>query len=302
MPGRVLHPVVGDRGDRDEHVAPGHGLLHRLEHLLRGAHVDARYAGGGGQRHRPADQRHRRARFLRGARHRVAHLSRARVGDDPHRVDRLLGRAGGHDDALTRELSWPKKKLLHVGEDVGRLGHAAHAHLAARLPARRRADDVHAVGAQGVRVALRSGVLPHLHVHGRRHHQRAAARDAQRGKQVVGEPLRQLGHEVRGSGRDQDELAVARQLDMPHAVVDARIPQVGPDALPGQRLQGRRAHESRRRLGHDHAHLGAGLREQAHQLRGLVRRDAAGDADDDVQRHARLPATRRWGGGAACPR
>ena len=45
--GRILDPVVGDRGDGDEDVGALHVLLHRLEHLLRGAHVDARHARPG---------------------------------------------------------------------------------------------------------------------------------------------------------------------------------------------------------------------------------------------------------------
>ena len=51
--------------------------------------------------------------------------------------------------------------------------------------------------------------------------------------------VRELGHEVGGRRRDEDQLAVARQLDVRHGVVDARVPQVGPHRLSGQRLHRR---------------------------------------------------------------
>ena len=49
-----------------------------------------------------------------------------------------------------------------------------------------------------------------------------------------------------------------------------------------QRLQRQRRDELLRRLGHHHAHLGAGFDERAHQLGRLVGRDAARDSDDDA--------------------
>ena len=56
------------------------------------------------------------------------------------------------------------------------------------------------------------------------------------------------------------------------------VPQVGPDRLAGQRLQGRGADEAGRGLGHGDAHVDAGLDQQARELGGLVGGDAAGDA------------------------
>ena len=60
------------------------------------------------------------------------------------------------------------------------------------------------------------------------------------------------------------------------------IEGVGGDRVLRQRLQRQRRDELLRRVGHHDAHLGAGLDQRAHQLRRLVRRDAARDADDDA--------------------
>jgi hypothetical protein len=146
------------------------------------------------------------------------------------------------------------------------------------LVARRRPGDENAVVAQELEVALRRGVLPHLHVHRRRKHQRAAPREAKRRQEIIGEPMRHLGHEVGARRRHQDQVAVARMLDVTHVVGHSAVPKVGPDRLPGQRLHGDRRDEPDCRFGHRHAHVNSAAREQAHELGSLVGRDAAGNA------------------------
>jgi hypothetical protein len=152
-----------------------------------------------------------------------------------------------------------------------------------------------AVAAQCFDVARGRGVLPHLDIHRRRDHQRTASRDAKRGQQVVREPVRELRHEVCRSRRNQDELAIARVLDMPHGILDAVIPKIHPYRLPRERLQRRGPDEASCRRGHCDAHVRPGLREKACQLRRLVGRDAAGDAEKDPsagQRHRPDPRLR----------
>jgi ABC-type glutathione transport system ATPase component len=109
---------------------------------------------------------------------------------------------------------------------------------------------------------------------------------------TTGEAMRQLGHEVGRGRRDQDQLAIARKLDVAHRVVHARVPQIAPHRLAGQRLHGGRADKARRRLGHGHAHVRAVLDQQARELRSLVGRDAAGNAEQNAfagQRHRTDP-------------
>ena len=179
------------------------------------------------QRRRAAHQRDARARVARGARHRVAHLAGAGVGDrrapcrsarrsappSPARACRRAAWAGRRPRSPRR---FPPPRACAPCRPRRRPGR--------RSPGPRMA---HAVAAQRVHVALRRRIVPHLHVHRRRHQQRALARQAQRGQQVVGKALRQLGEEIARWPARPRSLAVARQLDVRHVVGHARIPQVG---------------------------------------------------------------------------
>ena len=95
-----------------------------------------------------------------------------------------------------------------LGRSPSGFEHAAHADLAARLVAARRARGSRRRRARRLRdVALRRRVVPHLPVHRRRDEQRALAREAQRREQIVGEAVRELGDEIGGGGRDDDRVA-----------------------------------------------------------------------------------------------
>ena len=61
------------------------------------------------------------AAALRGGGDRDAHLAGAAVADEPRRIDRLVGRPGGDDDALAGEIL--RRQHVRRGlDDVGRLG------------------------------------------------------------------------------------------------------------------------------------------------------------------------------------
>ena len=79
-----------------------------------------------GQIHRPADQRHLGAGARRRRGNGVALLAGRAVGDIAHRIDRLVGRAGGDQHALALERlrrRW-REQFLDRGGDLQRLGHA----------------------------------------------------------------------------------------------------------------------------------------------------------------------------------
>ena len=95
--------------------------------------------------------------------------------------------------------------------------------------------------------------------------------------------VRELREEVRRGRRDDDGVGAARNVDVAHRVVGAGLPQVGQHRPSGQRLERHRRDEARRGLGHHHVDDDAGLDEQARELRGLVRGDAAGHAEHDAR-------------------
>ncbi len=178
------------------------------------------------------------------------------------------------------------RRRHHGGEDLVGLLHAALAGLAARLLAGARAEHDDAVGDELRDVALIRGVRPHLPVHRRRDDQRAIARERERGQEIVGVTVGDLREKVRRRRGDDDRIGAARQVDVAHSVVGARRPQIGEHRPAGQRLQRQRRDEAARGVRHADVDGHPGLDEQPRQLGGLVRGDAAGDAQDDSrQRH-----------------
>ena len=87
-------------------------------------------------------------------------------------------------------------------------------------------------------------MLPHLGVHRRGEHDRAAGGEQGVGEQVVGQPVRGLGEQVGGGRGDHDEvggLADPHVRDLVHVV-----PDLGGDGLAGQRGPGGGADEPQR--------------------------------------------------------
>ncbi len=169
--------------------------------------------------------------------------------------------------------------VLADGEDLVGLGQAALAGVGAGEAADRRLEDQGAALAQRGDVRLGGGVLPHLGVHGRREDDRAASRQQDIGEQVVGPTVSGTRQQVGGGGCHDDQVGRLADPHVRHLVGVG--PDVGGDRLAGQGGPGRRPDELQRGGGRDDGHVVAALGEAAQQLAGLVRRDAAGDAQDD---------------------
>jgi hypothetical protein len=122
---------------------------------------------------------------------------------------------------------------LTDGEELLGLGQPPGPGVSAGQPPRRRRHDVDAaLGEQGD-VGLGGRVLPHLGVHGRRHHDRAPCGEQHVRQQVVGQATCGAGQQVGRRGRHDDEVGLAPD---PHV---RDLGDVGPDVrvhgLAGQR-------------------------------------------------------------------
>ena len=173
----------------------------------------------------PGHQRHCRARFGAGARQREAHLAGTRVGEAAHRIERLEGRPGRQQHPLAGQRLRLQEGDQRV-EQFLRFQHAALADFAAGLLASSRTENGDAVGCQLRDVALRRRLFPHLPVHRRRHQQRAVARQAQRGQQIVGHAVGESREEIGRGRRHQHGIGAAGQIDVRH----------GRDSRPTHRL------------------------------------------------------------------
>ena len=112
-----------------------------------------------------------------------------------------------------------------------------------------RADDMHAVRAEAAPDCVASPWPPTC----------AGSLPAQRGRlvgrkqygagEIVGTPGRHLGDQVGSRRRNDDEICVARQADMPDIELALRIEQIGIGALASERTDRKRRDEMLRRRG-----------------------------------------------------
>ncbi len=167
-------------------------------------------------------------------------------------------------------------------DDRQRFGHAARAEFAAGHLAVVRPDEQHAVAAQGRNVALGGGVQPHAHVHRRRDQHALVGRQQRRRGEIVGEAERHAREEVGGRRRDDEEVGLARELDVAHARLFRRGEQVGAHRLAAERLGRKGRDELLGGGGHGDAHRRAAFAQAADQVERLVGRDAAADDQQDA--------------------
>ncbi len=105
----------------------------------------------------------------------------------------------------------------------------------------------------------------------------------QRGRgEIVGEARRHLGQKVGSRGRDDDEVRILGQAQMPHLALVGEGEEVVVDALAGQRRRRERGHEARGCGRHDDADRGAALAQAADEVEPLIGGDAARDHQQDA--------------------
>ncbi len=263
-----------------------------LPHLRRCVHLDGLRAQRRSEAHRPRNQNHARAARQSRLGQRVAHFSAGTVGEVAHGVERLLGGPGGDERHFAFQVVARHGRALDGGGDGFGIGEPSRAdHPASQVAALRLHNHVSAL-AQRRNIGLRGGVRPHVGVHGGRNHHRSGECQVEGGDEVVGQAVGHLGDQIRGGRRDHQQIVFLGDRDVFDGALDGE--QVGEGLLAGQRGEGQRLHELPRCGGHGGPHLVAALHQQPRQFRGLVGRDAAAYAQNDLHAPARptgpLPA------------
>ena len=188
--------------------------------------VDARGRRDGQVRR---EQRHVRPapRRLRGERD--AHLPGGAVAEEPDRVERLAGPAGGDEHALARRAAVapgaPSSSRQRAAIASGSAIRPAPTSPSASSPESGPISSQPRSTTQR-RVRLRRRVLPHPHVHRGREQHRPAERERGLGQHRVREPVRELG-ERRGRERRDDEQVGLREvrIEVARASPGARAPR-----------------------------------------------------------------------------
>ncbi len=206
------------------------GVLHDGSmHLASAFDIDTLYAPRTRQGSRAGYQGNGGTRFAGRLRQCVTGFAGRTVADDPHRVDTFGRWAGGDQDMPTGQ-HFGLEKGDQFGQQLVGFKHAAIAGFAAGLVAAAGAQNNDAVIGQLADIALGGRVFPHFAIHGRRYQKRAGPTgQAKRSQQIVGQPMDQFCNQVGTGGRDQDGIGTTGQVDVGHAVRNARVPRAGID-------------------------------------------------------------------------
>ena len=188
-----------------------------------------------------------------------------------------MRRARRHQRAAARERVAGGEERLDRGDDLERLGDPSHAALAIGERAVIRPDLQDAARPQQRQVRLRRPVMPHHDVHRRRDEDLLVGGEQRRGGEVVRHPCRHAGEQIGGGGRDDDQIGLARQADMPHLALVGERPQIAIGLVLAEGGDRERRDELLRRRGQDAAHRRPALAQPADEVKALIGRDATGN-------------------------
>ena len=209
----------------------------------------------------------------------MALLAGRPVAEEAHRVDGFVGRAAGDEHTQAGQRTGPGRvqDVGDSGHDLRHLRHPAEPAFALRQRAVIGADEAHAVGFQPRAVACRSGVKPHPRVHRGRGEHRLVGGEQRRCRQIVGDAVRHLGHNIAGRRGHHHDIGLLPEPDMSDVALGGQRERVGVDRPAGERLHRERGHEFGAGTGEDAAHLGAALPEPPDEVEAFVGGDAACD-------------------------
>ena len=248
---------IGDRGGKDRDIG-GQRALDGRQHVARAFDMHRVHAGRIGNVDRPADQRHLGAGCCRRCCDGVALLAGGAVGDIAHRIDRLVGRAGGDQHALALErLRRPRARAICLPARRSPVGSAMRPR--PRSPASAISPSLGPMKAKpsATSCARLRCVALFAHICGfmaGASSTFALVASSTAVARSVGQAAGDLGHQVGGAGRHHDQVGLARQANMADVELVRGIEQIGEDALAGDGAGRERRDEMLGRLGQDAAH------------------------------------------------
>ena len=207
---------VRDGGGEDRAVGRQR-CFDRGQHLARGLDLHHPHARRIGQIDRPRDQHRLGARGCGCGGDGVALLAGGTVGDVAHRIDRLVGRAGGHQHALALErLFAPAAEQALRPQRRSRAAPPCGRCRLRRFPPFRRHSARRATPSAASCATLRrvAAMAPHARIHRGRDQHRPVGREQHGGGKVIGMAARHLRHQIGGRRRDDDHIRFARQPDV----------------------------------------------------------------------------------------
>ena len=154
----------------------------------------------------PSDQRDPGAAFGGFGCDRKAHASAGAISHESDRVDIFQGRSGGNQHARAAEGAARRQSRLHRADDFIRLGEAPLADPTAGQIALARLNEADAPRRERVEVLAHRLVRKHLGVHRRRQQHRRTRGGIEGREEIIGDAVGQLADDVRGRGRNQQQV------------------------------------------------------------------------------------------------
>ena len=210
----------------------------------------------------------------------IAHLPGRVVGDETHRIERLLRRPGGHEDFFVCQILDGEQGFDLLGDlrDLGQTSLPCGP--ACQFTGPRLQNGVAALG-QTDQIFLHDGIGVHLVVHRRAEEYRCGRSEQGRGQQVVGNSRRQLADQVGRRRCDDGKFRKLRQRDMVHHEFAGPVKKVRSNTLARKGFKSQWGDEFTGMVRHDNPDLGAAPDQFPNQFGGLIGGDAAGNAQND---------------------
>ena len=276
--------VIRDGSRHNDQVCFRQQPKRRLPHLRRRFHARDFYTPRGRNRHRPCNEQHACPAPHRSLSHRITHAPAGAVRQIAHRINLFPRRPRCDQYGTSREILRCTQRFQNRVDDrlvrsqSPRANHAAGQISAAGL------DNANAAGAQCCHIGLRRGVLPHVDVHGWSYNCRGLGGEKCSGQEIRSQTAGKLGQNIGCRGNDHERINRLRHGN----VFDRRIKigllgacaeKIGNDFLAGKRGKRQGPDKFLRRAGHDDLNSYAAVLQQAHNLRCLIRRNAAANAE-----------------------
>jgi hypothetical protein len=192
-----------------------------------------------------------------------------------------MRRPAGHDGVLASKRAAGGQCRRDGRQNDRRLRQPSGAELATGHGSFIRRHDQHAAFGQTGEVGLGGSVLPHAHIHCRRRQHALVGCQQQGSRQVIGQARRHFRQNIGAGRHHRHQIGGARQLDMAHFAFIGEREQLRIDLLAGQRLQRERGDELRAGFCQHGCDTAAGFGQQPDQFQRLIRRDAAGDDEEE---------------------
>ena len=141
-------------------------------------------------------------------------------------------------------------------------------------------------------------MIPHVHVHGGSDYDRSRGGQIKRGEKVGSDALREVRQNVRGGGDNKQSVNGLRHSNVFDGGIEvgfmllARSKHAGDDFFSGECGKCERPYEFLGGAGHDDLHLDAAILHEADDLRSLVCRDSASDAERNLHKQFRSSNSR----------